>query len=162
MNDEANNTEQAAAGNNFSFSIVSIYIKDVSFETPNSPHIFMSQQQDTFEIGMELANKAMQLGESLYEVTLTLTVTAKVKGGDKTAYLIEVNQSGVFNVSDIEQDHLGWLLATYCPKILFPYARQTISDLVTKGGFPLLLLAPVNFDAIYNNMQQEQAAKADA
>jgi len=154
MNDEATNTAQSE--NNLSFSIASIYIKDVSFETPNSPQIFMTQE--TFEIGMELANKAMQLNEEgLYEVTLTLTVTAKVKDSDKTAYLIEVNQAGIFNIANIDQEHLGWMLGTYCPKILFPYARQTISDLVTKGGFPLLLLAPVNFEAIYNNMQENAA-----
>ena len=153
MNDEATNAAQPAGDLNF--SIASIYIKDVSFETPNSPQIFMDQE--TFEIGMELANKAMQLNDDLYEVTLTLTVTAKVKDSDKTAYLIEVNQAGIFNIANIEQDHLGWMLGTYCPKILFPYARQTISDLVTKGGFPLLLLAPINFEAIYNNMQENAA-----
>ncbi len=153
MNDEATNTAQA--GTNLSFSIASIYIKDVSFETPNSPQIFTTQEE--LEIGMELANKAMQLNDGLYEVTLSLTVTAKVKDSDKTAYLIEVNQAGIFNIANIEDGHLGWMLGTYCPKILFPYARQTISDMVSKGGFPSLLLAPVNFEAIYNNMQERAA-----
>jgi len=135
------------------FQIRNIYTKDISFETPNSPHIFNSQEG--LSIGMELGNKAQQLEDTLYEVTLTITITAK--SGDKTAYLVEVNQAGIFGLSTSYNDEeRGWFLGVYCPKLLFPYARQVIGDLVLKGGFPPLILAPVNFDAIYHDIRQRQ------
>ncbi len=153
MNQDA--TGVAQNGNDINFSIASIYTKDISFETPNSPQIFSSKEG--LDIGMELGNKAAQLNEGLYEVTLTLTVTAKLKAEDKTAYLVEVNQAGIFNIANIGENQLGWMLGTYCPNILFPYARQTIADMVSKGGFPPLHLAPVNFEAIYQNMNERAA-----
>ncbi len=104
---------------------------------------------------MELGNKAQQLEDDLFEVTLTITITAK--SGDKTAYLVEVNQAGIFRLSATYNDEeRGWFLGVYCPKLLFPYARQAIGDLVLKGGFPPLILAPVNFDAIYHDIRQRQ------
>ncbi len=140
------------------FQIHNIYIKDVSFETPNSPRIFNSQ--DGLNIGMELGNKALQLEDAVYEVTLTITITAK--SGDQTAYLVEVNQAGVFGISqNYNTEERAWFLGVYCPKLLFPYARQAIADLVLKGGFPPLILAPVNFDAIYHDVRQRQAQTGD-
>ncbi len=145
-------TQQQAAENNF--IIRNIYMKDISFETPNSPHIFNSQAG--LSVAMDIGNKAQNLEGDIYEITLSVTVTAK--SAEKTAYLVEVNQAGIFTLSNYEKDELNKLLATYCPKILFPYARQTISDLVLKGGFPPLILAPVNFDGIYHDIHTRNSA----
>ncbi len=139
------------------FIIRNIYMKDISFETPNTPHIFNSQAG--LSVAMDIGNKAQHLDSEIYEVTLAVTVTAK--SGDKTAYLVEVNQAGIFTLSNYEKDELNKLLATFCPKILFPYARQAISDLVLKGGFPPLILAPVNFDAIYHDIQSRNNGLED-
>jgi preprotein translocase subunit SecB len=137
------------------FIIQKIYTKDVSFETPNSPAIF--QQEWTPETNIELGNEGQQVAEDTYEVALTLTVTAKI--GENTAFLVEVTQAGLFTMKGFEEEQLAQMMGTYCPNILFPYARAAISDLVTKGGFPQMLLTPVNFDALY---AQHLAEKADA
>jgi preprotein translocase subunit SecB len=135
------------------FAIQKIYIKDVSFETPHSPNIFTTQWDPKVEFN--LSSNAQQLQEGLFEANLTVTLTAKVE--DKTAYLIEVCQSGIFGASGFSEDELGHLLGSYCPNLLFPYVREVVSELVIKGGFPPMLLAPVNFDALYvQHMQQAQ------
>jgi preprotein translocase subunit SecB len=128
------------------FSIQRLYIKDISFETPNSPEVFMEHRPP--EINLQLSTHANTLDQGgVYEVVLTLTVTAKY--GDKTAFLVEVHQAGVFTIRGFNDEGLGHMLNSYCPNILFPYGREVVSDLVTRGGFPQLLLAPVNFDALY-------------
>lgn len=143
------------AGQQQHFAIQRVYIKDVSFETPNSPAIFTTQWQPV--VNVELGTGAHQLEENVYEVTLTITVTCKAN--DKTAYLVEVQQAGIFVISGFEQAQLNGMLGSYCPNILFPYAREVISGLVTKGSFPQLLLAPINFDALYaQHLAQQQAA----
>lgn len=137
------------------FALQKFYIKDVSFETPNSPVVFTQKWEPSVEFN--LSSNAQTLQDNLYEVSLTVTVTVKLE--DKTAYLIEVSQAGVFTLAGFEDHELGPMLGSYCPNILFPYARETVSDLVIKGGFPPMLLAPVNFDALYaQHMQQQQAA----
>jgi len=138
------------------FIIQKIYIKDVSLETPNSPAIF--QEDWTPETKVELGNNGQQVAEDLYEVILTITVTAKI--GDKAAFLVEVSQAGLFYMKGFEQQQLAGMLAVYCPNILFPYAREAISDLVTKGGFPQMLLSPVNFDALYAQHLEQQQGNA--
>ena len=143
--------------------IQKIYCKDISFETPNSPQIFTQNVQP--EMKTELNTSVSVLAESgIFEVTLTVTVTAEYE--DKTAFLAEVNQSGIFNISGFEKATLDGLLATYCPNLLFPYAREVISELVNKGGFPQLILQPVNFDAMYaqhmQTKQEENAAESTA
>lgn len=138
------------------FGIQKVYIKDVSFETPNSPAIFQEEWQPS--VNMDIANSAQPLAENTYEVTLSVTVT--VSSSDKTIYLVEVQQAGIFHVSGFPEDAIKRMLATVCPNILFPFAREMVADLVTRGGFPQLLLAPVNFDALYVQHQQQVAAEA--
>jgi len=127
------------------FSIQKIHIKDISFEAPNSPQIFTETWDPNVEFN--LSSSAQSLQENLYETALKVTVTVKI--GDKTAYLVEVCQAGIFSISGLTQQELDPMLGSFCPNLLFPYAREVISDLVTKGGFPPMLLAPVNFDALY-------------
>ena len=148
--------EQAQAQN---FSIQKIYTKDISFETPNSPAVF-TQTEWKPDVNVQLNSSTTPLDNDVHEVVLSVTVTAKL--GDKTAYLVEVQQAGIFKTENFSPDQMGHLLGAFCPNILFPYARETISDLVTRGGFPQMLLAPVNFDAIYAQHLQQQQAQAQA
>jgi preprotein translocase subunit SecB len=127
------------------FSIQKIYTKDISFETPNSPKVFIGKWEPS--VDFNLSTHVETLENSLYEIALTITVT--VKSGSTTAYLVEVNQAGIFALNGFTEQEMGPMVGSFCPNILFPYAREVISDLVTKGGFPQLLLAPVNFDALY-------------
>jgi preprotein translocase subunit SecB len=137
------------------FAIQKVYVKDVSFETPNSPHIFQKQWQP--QVNLDLASTASVLDGANYEVVLSITVTVTMD--TQTVYLVEVQQAGIFHLSDVPQEVIGRMLATVCPNILFPFARETVSDLVTRGGFPQLLLAPVNFDALYLQQQQQKQAQ---
>lgn len=141
------------------FGVQKVYVKDISFEAPNTPAIFTEQKWEP-EVNIQLNTRVENVGPQVHEVVLTVTVTAKV--GDKTAYLAEVQQAGIFEVDGFDQTQMGHLLGSYCPNILFPYVREAISDLVTRGGFPQMLLAPVNFDLIYAQhlQQQQQAASA--
>jgi preprotein translocase subunit SecB len=140
------------------FELQRIYTKDVSFETPNSPSVFTMDWQP--ENQLSLNSEVNNLGEDTFEVALTVTVTSKLE--DKTAFLVEVKQAGIFTIANFPQNEMGPMLGAYCPNILFPYAREAISDLVTKGGFPTLLLAPVNFDHLFaQHMQQQQAASGN-
>jgi preprotein translocase subunit SecB len=139
--------------------IQKIYIKDVSLETPNSPQIF--NQQGEFKVEINLGNSAQSLNNGLFEVILTVTVTVKLE--DKTAYLAEVAQAGVFTLAGFDENELGQLIGSYTLNLLFPFAREAVSDLVVKAGFPPMLLPPVNFDARYMQLlQQQQQAAAPA
>ncbi len=135
------------------FFLARIYTKDVSFETPNSPLIFNQEWKPAFNMNV---NSAVQsLGEEHYEVVLNITVTCKIE--EKTAFLIEVKQGGIFRIRGFTNEEMGPMLGAYCPNLLFPYVREVVSDLVSKGSFPQLLLSPVNFDAIYaRHLQQLQ------
>ncbi|HEY9201852.1 MAG TPA: protein-export chaperone SecB [Gammaproteobacteria bacterium] len=146
-------SEQA---NQQQFSIQKIYLKDVSFESPNSPAVFTGEWKP--EVNVQLNTEIKGLDNNMHEVILSVTVTAKQQ--DKTAFLVEVKQAGLFQLAGFEQEQLGGMLGAYCPETLFPYAREAISDLVTKGGFPQLLLSPVNFNALYMQHQQQQAQAA--
>jgi len=146
-------SEQA---NQQQFSIQKIYLKDVSFESPNSPAVFTGEWKP--EVNVQLNTEIKGLDNNMHEVVLSVTVTAKQQ--DKTAFLVEVKQAGLFQLAGFEQEQLGGMLGAYCPETLFPYAREAISDLVTKGGFPQLLLSPVNFNALYMQHQQQQAQAA--
>lgn len=137
------------------FQIQKLYIKDASLETPNSPAIFREQWQP--DVSVQLGNAAKLLGENVHEIVTTVTVTAKV--GEKTAYLVEVQQAGIFTIAGFGDGELGPMVGSYCPTILFPFAREAITDLVVKAGFPPLFLAPVNFDAIYAQHQQQLRAE---
>ncbi len=162
-----NNDTQAGAGgqqgdeNQPQFALQRVYIKDSSFEAPNTPTIFQEQWKP--EVSMDLNTSHTALGNDQYEVVLSLTLTAKI--GEKTAYIVEVQQAGIFVVRNFDENQLGQMLGAYCPNVLFPYARESIDTLVSKGSFPPLMLAPVNFDAIYQQAlerrRQEQAGEAE-
>lgn len=136
------------------FEIRKIFIKDVSFESPNAPAIF-TESEWTPEMNIQINGKNSSLGKDLYEVTLTVTATAKQD--DKTAFLIEIQQAGVFGIKGYPDDALRGILGTYCLETLFPYAREAVDSLVIKGGFPPLLLNSINFNAIYQ--QQLESAQ---
>lgn len=140
------------------FVIQKIYLKDVSFESPNSPAVFTEGEWKP-EVNIQLNSTNQSLGQNNYEVDLKITVTAN--HNDKTAFLVEITQSGIFTVAGFEQENLRGMLAAFCPETLFPFAREAIAELVSKGGFPPMLLAPVNFNALYmQQVQQQQAAAA--
>ncbi|MAA66665.1 MAG: protein-export chaperone SecB [Alteromonadaceae bacterium] len=152
--------QQAAGSENENqpqFALQRIYIKDLSFESPNSPAVFQEQWQP--QVNLDLNTSHKKIGDAQYEVVLSLTITAKIE--DKVAYIVEIQQGGVFMIKGIEGPQLGQMLGAYCPTILFPYARESIDGIVNKGSYPSLMLAPVNFDAIYAQAlkrQQDEAA----
>lgn len=127
------------------FSIEKIYVKDLSLESPNSPHCFL--ERDSAEIEVQLGTSGTAVGDGTFEVVLTVTVTAKL--GDKTQFLAEVAQAGIFVIQNVPEEELEPIVAVACPNILFPFARETISDVVSRAGFPPVLLAPVNFESLY-------------
>jgi len=133
------------------FEIQKIYLKDVSFESPKSPALFQEKWEPVSNLNIGTQHR--EIGENLYEVVITMTTTVTVN--EQTAFLAEIQQAGIFALAGFEEGALGHVLGSYCPNTLFPYAREAISDLTTKGGFPTLVLAPVNFDAIYAQRQQE-------
>lgn len=139
------------------FSIEKVYVKDMSLEIPGAPEIFL--QRENPEIEIQLNSQAKGISEGMFEVVLTVTITAKL--ADKTMFLVEVGQAGIFQIRNVPDQDMEPILAVACPNILFPYARETVSDCVNRGGFPPLLLAPVNFEALYQQRvlaaQQQQA-----
>ena len=144
-------SEQEANG--VQFNIQNIYLKDVSYEAPGTPRIFREEWKPELQVNLDTHSE--QLGEGVYDVVIK--VTATVKSNDKNAFLAEVQQGGIFAVSGIEGEALEHMLGAFCPNILFPYAREVISGLVSKGGFPQLVLAPINFEALYVHRKQQQA-----
>ncbi len=140
------------------FAIQRIYTKDISFEAPNSPHMFTVKWEP--QVNIDLNTAIATLAEGVHEVTLAVTVTAKV--GEKTAFLVEVKQAGIFTIAGFPEEQMGHMLHSFCPNILFPYARETVATLVTKGTFPQLDLAPINFDALYAQHLQRQQAQDQA
>ena len=147
-------TEQNATGTQADqrqFALQRVYTKDVSFETANSPDIFREEWKPEMSVNLNSGTKLV--ADGVYEVVLTVTVNVKL--GGKTAYLVEVQQAGIFGLVNFPEQELGQMLGSYCPNILFPYAREVVSSLVDKGSFPQLLLAPVNFDALYAQHLQE-------
>tara|TARA_R110000868_G_scaffold380784_1_gene646978 strand:+ start:158067 stop:158519 length:453 start_codon:yes stop_codon:yes gene_type:complete len=137
------------------FAIQRLYVKDLSFEAPNTPNVFKEEWKP--EINLDLNTKHEKLEDNTYEVVLKTTVTAKK--GEKTLFVAEVHQAGIFTAGNFEEGNLGEVLGAFCPNVLFPYAREVLSDVVNRGGFPPLYLAPINFDAIYAE-SKKQAAEA--
>ena len=159
MSDETTNGAVApaeAAGP--AFTVEKIYVKDVSFEVPGAPAIFTENVQP--ELQLNLNQRVQRLGENAFEVVLGVTLTCKA--GDKTAYVAEVQQAGIFGLMGLEAQAVDVLLGTQCPNILFPYVRQLVSDLVQAGGFPPFFLQPINFDALYAETLRQRAAQANA
>jgi len=143
-------TEPAAAQGP-TFQIVKLYVKDASVEVPNAPQVFMEAESPQLEI--QVRNEAMQFADGLFEVVVAVTVTARA--GEKTVFLVEAAQAGIFAVSGIPEADLEPLLAIACPTILYPYAREAISDLVTRAGFPAVVLQPVSFEQMYMERRQQ-------
>ena len=148
-------------GQQKSIQPLKIYLKDVSFETPNSPAIFLKKWEPHIEY--DIGNSAAQTNDGHHEVVLLLTITVKVNG--ETAYLAEVHQAGIFSITGHNPDDYQQLHSVHCNRFLYPYACAAVSDLVTKGGFPQLLLSPINFDLMYQKrleeMQSAQATPAE-
>ena len=162
---EEQQDNQAAAGQEDEqqgkFGIQKIYVKDVSFEIPDSPMVFQEEWDPS--VNMDIGNSATKIADDIYEAVLNVTIT--VKSGEKNMYLVEAQQAGIFHIAGVPDESLNKMLATTCPNILFPFVREFISDLVTRGGFPQLLLAPVNFDVLYAQKeyqkQQEQQGSSN-
>jgi preprotein translocase subunit SecB len=137
------------------FQIQRVYLKDVSLEQPNSPQILLEQSQPQVDINLGL--NAETISDGMYEVTVTATVTAKLS--DKTLFLVEAKQAGIFEIRNVPQEQLHPIVGIACPQIVYPYLRAIVSDLCTRAGFPPVLLAEVNFQAMYEAQQQAQAAQ---
>lgn len=139
------------------FQIEKIYVKDLSVEVPNAPAVFLEREGP--QISVDLGTQANVVGENVYESSIKVTVTAKL--GEKTMYLVECEQSGIFRIAGLPEEQLSMALGIACPNILFPYARETVSDVIVRAGFPSLLLAPVNFEAEFMMRQQQAVAQAE-
>jgi preprotein translocase subunit SecB len=135
------------------FGIEKLYVKDLSLEVPNAPEIFLEREQPQIEIQLNTSGRGV--GEGVFEVVLTVTVTAK--SGDKTVFLVEVGQAGIFRIQNVPEEQLEPLIAVACPNILFPYAREAVSDAVSRAGFQPIVLQPVNFEGMYMQRLQQQA-----
>jgi len=135
------------------FAIKKLYVKDVSFESPTSPKSFSYQKWEP-KIDLNLSNKQIHIDADIYEAVLSITATVSIE--DETAFLIEVHQAGLFQISGFEDEQKSYLLGSQCMNILFPYAREVISDMSVRGGFPSLVMAPVNFDALYQQHLQQK------
>ncbi|MEN7343199.1 MAG: protein-export chaperone SecB [Pseudomonadota bacterium] len=154
--------EQPAAAENTPAKQVAlrkIYIKDMSFESPSAPGIF-NRGEFRPVTNLNIRTAQAKVDETLYEMTLTLTLDAKMN--DETAFLVEIQQAGVFHIDGYNEQEIGVILGTFCPATLFPYAREAISGAVQRGGFPDFLLQPIDFDSLFARTQQERAKQAEA
>lgn len=156
MADEIQNAGETATSPQF--SIQRVYTKDISFETPNSPAIFQKEWQP--EVKLDIDTRSNTIAENTFEVILAVTVTATVEG--QVAFLAEVQQAGIFTIGNMPQEQIGAMIGAFCPTTLFPYARETISNLVNRGSFPQLNLAPVNFDALFASYVEQRKAQEEA
>jgi preprotein translocase subunit SecB len=148
--------EAPAQGTEQKFAIQRVYLKDLSFETPQGASAFNKQWQP--KVNQDLSTKSAKIDEDLFEVSVRMTIT--VSDGEETIYLIEVDQAGLFSIAGLEDQHVAKLLNTTCASMLFPYAREAIDNVLTKGSFPPLMIPPINFDALYANAIKQAAAKA--
>nr|WP_294838093.1 protein-export chaperone SecB [uncultured Methylotenera sp.] len=155
MAQEDNNVAQEQAQQP-GFSIEKIYVKDVSLEIPHAPQIFTDRTQP--QVSIELSNLAQQIEESVFEVAIKVTVTSKI--AEKTVFLVEVTQAGIFQVRNVPADSLEMIVGITCPNILFPYLRESVSDLIVRAGFQPVLLNPINFEALFAQQKQQEAEQA--
>lgn len=151
--------EQAAQTPEKRLSVVKIYVKDFSFESPQAPAIFNAKEWAP-STNLNLRSSHSPVGDTLHEVVLTITVEAKEKESDKTIFLVELQQAGAFDISGYEKEEMGVLIGSFCPGVLYPYAREAIAGIIQKGGFPEFVLQPINFDALYQQSLQQQQAEA--
>ena len=158
----AEENQQPAAGEEQAqqpvFNIEKVYVRDMSVEVPSGAQAFL--QRENPQIGIELQHRAGQLDDGIFEAVVTVTVTAKIE--DKTLYLVEVAQAGIFQIRNFPAEAMEGLLGIACPNILFPYAREAVSDMVTRAGFMPVLLNPVNFEALFMQQKQHQMAQQQA
>lgn len=147
-----NDTKTEQPVNETQFMIQRIYVKDLSFETKNTPAIFQQEWKPDLSLNLQIENKKLEA--DTYEVVLTVTTT--VKNQNETAFLVEVKQAGIFTIAGAPEAQLAHLLGSFCPSLLFPYAREAITSEVVRGSFPQLVLAPINFDAIYMQQMEEK------
>jgi len=138
------------------FQIQRVYLKEASLEQPNSPAILLEQEQPSVDI--QLGVEATPVAEGVYEVSVTATVQTKIK--DKTVFLVEAKQAGIFEIRNLPQDQMGPIMGIACPQIVYPYLRGNVADLIQRGGFPPVHLAEINFQAMYEQQQAQQAADA--
>jgi preprotein translocase subunit SecB len=138
------------------FNIEKLYVKDLSVEVPNAPAIYLEREAPQMDVNMSSESHA--LSEDLYQSSITVTVTSKV--GDKVMFLVECTQAGIFRIQNVPQDQLPMVLGIGCPNIVFPYLRETVSDVVIRAGFPPLILNPVNFESLFLQQQQAQQQQA--
>ena len=153
--------EQETQATEKRLNVVKVYIKDFSFESPQSPAVFNMQAWKP-NTNLNLRSSHSVVSESLHEITLTVTIDAKEKEGDKTIFLVELQQAGLFEISGYDEQEMAALIGSFCPNVLFPFARETIASTVQKGGFPEFLLQPINFDALYQQSLQQQSQEAAA
>jgi preprotein translocase subunit SecB len=156
-NGQSNGQSNGDVGNSRAFLLKQLYVKDLSFEAPNTPQIFQESELEP-ETELNIRNSHSVVGENHYEVVLHISVHAKK--GDQTIFLVELDQAGIFVLQGYNADECNRLLGTQCPTTLFPYAREAVSTLVGKGGFPPLMLQPINFDALYARAQNQPSAQA--
>ena len=146
---------EAATNTGPAFTVEKLYVKDVSFEVPGAPAVFSEQGQP--QLQMNLTQNVQRLGDNAYEVVLGITLTCSAN--DKPMYLVEVKQAGVFGLAGFEAATLDGMLGTHCPNVLYPYARQLVSNLVQAGGFPPFVMQPINFDALYAEGLRQRSAQ---
>jgi len=139
------------------FGIQRLYVKDLSWEAPSTPTVFSKEWKP--ELNLDIGTKSDDVGDDNFEVVLMLTAT--VKSNDEVAFIAEIKQGGIFSIKGIEGEQLEHTLGAYCPSLLYPYAREAITSLVTRGGFPQLILAPINFEALYQQQLKARAEKAE-
>jgi preprotein translocase subunit SecB len=153
-------TEAAAAPAVPVFNIEKLYVKDLSLEIPNAPAIFLERVNP--QIDLQLQTQAASVEEGVFEVIVTVTITAKLPEQDKVMFLIEAKQAGIFQIRNIPADEMENILAVMCPNILYPYLREVVSDVAVRGGFAPVLLNPINFDVIYQQQKQLQQPQTGA
>ena len=149
-------TDEVKTKDDKHISVAKIYVKDFSFESPQAPAVFRSGEWKP-QTNLNLRSSHNEVEGNMHEVVLTITVEAKED--DKTIFLIELHQSGLFDIAGYEKEELAPIIGSFCPAMLFPYARETIATAVQKGGFPEFVLQPINFDALYRQSLQHQAAE---
>jgi preprotein translocase subunit SecB len=142
-------------------SVVKIYVKDFSFESPQAPNVFNAQEWAP-NTNLNLRSAHSPVSDTFHEVVLTITVEAKEKDSDKAIFLVELQQAGVFDISGYEKEEMGVLIGSFCPGVLYPYAREAIAGIIQKGGFPEFVLQPINFEALYAQSLEQQQAEAAA
>jgi preprotein translocase subunit SecB len=140
------------------FSIEKLYVKDISLEIPNAPQIFLEREAP--QVDIQLHHQSTKIDDGVYQTLLTVTVTAKIK--DKTLFLVEAGQAGIFVIRNIPEADMDPVLGIACPNILYPYVREVVSDMVARAGFPPVVLAPVNFEALYQAQKQAQVQEQPA